>query len=232
MEQNISLIGWIAGAFTNGGIWMYAILAVHIVTVALIAERVFSLYFKMKKNQRQVLKAFEVDIKSGNLDKAFGKAVASSKTQPIGAVIAAGVEAAQDLGGRDEIQARMDEVLAVENSRIEKRTGFLSMLANVATLMGLLGTIIGLIQAFAAIANLGAAERSEVLTKGVSLAMNTTAYGLIVAIPALILFGVLTNRSNELQEDLNQSAFRAFNWLTYNYENAVTKIARPKRATK
>lgn len=232
MEQNIGMIGWIAGAFTGGGIWMYAILAVHIVTIALIAERVFALYLRMKKNQNKVLNAFEVDIKSGQLDKALAKAKSSSNSYPISAVIAAGVEAAKDLGGRDEIQARMDEVLGVQNSRIEKRTQFLAMLGNVATLMGLLGTIVGLIQAFAAIANLGAAERAEVLTSGVALAMNTTAYGLIVAIPALIMFGVLSSRSNDLQEDLNQSAFRAFNWLTFNFENAGQKVSRPKRAAK
>lgn len=232
MEQNIGLIGWIASAFTGGGIWMYAILAIHIVTIALIAERVYALYLRRKPNQKSIIKAFEADIKTGQLDKALSKAKSSSNKYPISAVMAAGIESAKELGGRDEIQARMDEVLGVENSRIEKRTQFLAMLGNVATLMGLLGTIVGLIQAFAAIANLGAAEKAEVLTSGVALAMNTTAYGLIVAIPALIMFGVLSSRTNELQDDLNQSAFKTFNWLTFNYENAVTKLVRPKRSAK
>lgn len=220
----------LANAFSQGGIWMYAIAAVHVVTIAIIAERIFALYVQRSVNQRRISRNFEQDIQRGQLDKTITKAQSVSKSQPIAAVVSAGAQAARDLGGRDEIQARMDEVLTVENSRLQKRTGFLAMFGNVATLLGLLGTIIGLIQAFASIANVDAAQKAVMLTQGVSLAMNTTAYGLIVAIPALIMHSILMNRSRKLQDDLNQSAFRVFNLLNFNFEAVNLKPRRPKRA--
>jgi biopolymer transport protein ExbB/TolQ len=128
-----------------------------------------------------------------------------------------------NMGGREEIQSKMDEVFAVESEKLERRTGFLAMLANVGTLLGLLGTIVGLIQAFDAVATLNPVEKSMMLTKGVALAMNTTAYGLIMAIPALIMYAVLTNRSNRLQEDLSQATTKALNWLSFSYENVGRK---------
>lgn len=230
MSTNIGIMSGITSAFTQGGIWMYAILAVHIVAIAIIAERVYSLYVLRHRNQKKYAAQFEEDIKLGRIDKVVSRSKAMNSSLPIVGVIQAGAQAAQNLGGREEIQAKMDEVLSVENARIEKRTGFLSMLGNVGTLLGLLGTIIGLIQAFASITNSNPAEKSELLTKGVALAMNTTAYGLIMAIPTLIMFAVLTNRSNQLQDDLNQAAMKIYNWLSFNYENTSTKSARSKNA--
>ncbi|MCB0394253.1 MAG: MotA/TolQ/ExbB proton channel family protein, partial [Bdellovibrionales bacterium] len=80
-----------------------------------------------------------------------------------------------------------------------------------------------LIQSFASVANLNAVEKSKVLTQGISLAMNTTAYGLIVAIPSLIAFAILSNRANSLTEDLNQAALKAYNWLSFSYDGVPKK---------
>ncbi len=226
MEANS--ITLISNAFTEGGIWMYAIMVAHIAAIAIIAERVFALYFRSQKNQKRVTKSFEEDIKKGKLDKAMTKALSLSRKEPVAAVIVAGLQAAQNMGGREEIQARMDEILTVENAKLERRTGFLAMLGNVGTLLGLLGTVIGLIQAFAAVSNLNAVEKSVILTKGVALAMNTTAYGLIMAIPTLVMYAILMNRTNQLQEDLNQAAFKAFNWMSFNFENVSGKSSRSK----
>lgn len=226
MSGSGSFITSVAGAFQDGGIWMYAIMAVQIVSIAIIAERVYALYFQKNKNQQKLVRTFEDDIKSGRIDKVITKALGLASSHPVAAVIAAGAISARDNGGREEIEAKMDEVLAHENAMLDRRTGFLSMLGNVGTLLGLLGTIVGLIQAFASVANLNAAEKSVLLTKGVALAMNTTAYGLIMAIPALIMYSVLTNRTNQLQEDLNQAAVKAFNWLSYSYETTPLKVVK------
>lgn len=230
MDANTGFLSWLLTAFSSGGVWMYAIVAVHIATIAIILDRAYALYLGRTTKQSRVIHSFEDEIKTGKLDRALQKSMSLSRTQPIAAVAAAGIQAAKDLGGRDEVQARMDEILTVENSRLEKRTNFLSMLGNVATLLGLLGTIVGLIQAFAAVANVDAAQKAVLLTQGVSLAMNTTAYGLIVAIPALVLHSVFVNRSNNLQDDLNQSAFKVFNWLNFNFESVTQKPNRPKRS--
>jgi len=226
MESNLTFFSWFSEAFATGGVWMWAIAVVHIATIALIVDRVYALFLNRTPNQGRVIKGFEEDIKSGKLDKTFEKAMNLRRNQPVAAVVSAGVQAARDFGGRDEVQARMDELLTLENNRLEKRTGFLAMLANVATLLGLLGTIIGLIQAFAAVAGLEAAEKSIALTRGVALAMNTTAYGLIVAIPALVMHSILVNRTTNLQEDLNQSSFKVFNWLNYALEVGTGKSSK------
>ena len=226
MTTQISTFSEIANAFHGGGMWMYAILIVQIVAVAIVVERFLTLFVLRSKNQKKILMTYEEDIKQGRLDKVIAKAGSMAQDHAVAAVIWAGAQAAHNMGGKDEVQFKMDEILASENSRLERRTGFLAMLANVATLLGLLGTIVGLIQAFASVANMNAAEKSIQLTQGVALAMNTTAYGLIVAIPALILYAVLVNRTNHLQEDLNQAAFKAFNWLSFSYDSTSKKVNR------
>ena len=117
----------------------------------------------------------------------------------------------------------MDEVLLAEASAVEKRTGFLAAIGNIGTLAGLLGTIIGLIDSFAAVANVNAAEKAALLSQGISMAMYATAYGLLVAIPALASFAILQNRANSVSEDVNQTALMVYNWLTYSYEPVQKK---------
>ena len=112
----------------------------------------------------------------------------------------------------------MDEVLVQENSRLEKRTGFLATIGNVGTLLGLLGTVVGMIASFSSVASVNPVEKANLLSQGISMAMHSTAYGLIMAIPALVMFAVLQNRANTLAEDLNQAALMVFNWLSFNYE--------------
>lgn len=210
--------------FTSGdAIWMWAILAAQIVTIAIIAERVVALFMNRKDNQKELSKALAEDIRSGNLDKALRRSLQMSNSAPLGAVASAGIQAAIDMGGKEEIQLKMDEVLLEENSRVEKRIAFLAMFANVATLLGLLGTITGLIHSFAGISNANPAEKATILSQGISLAMNTTAYGLIVAVPALIMYAVLQNRASRLSDDLNKAALNLFIQLGFHYEPVTVK---------
>lgn len=210
--------------FTSGdAIWMWAILAAQIVSIAITIERSIALYMNRKDNQKNLAKMLGEDIRSGNLEKALKRSEALGKSEPLGVVAAAGLQAAIDMGGKEEIQLKMDEVLLEENTRVEKRIGFLAMFANVATLLGLLGTITGLIHSFAGIANANPAEKATILSNGISLAMNTTAYGLIVAVPALIMYAVLQNRATRLTDDLNKAALNLFIQLSYNYESVPAK---------
>lgn len=223
------IIFQIATAFKFGGIWMWAILAVQIVSLAIIGERIYVLFLRRQPDQKKLLKVFEDDIKRGRMEQVINKARSFSSTDPLATVAQAGAQAAMDLGGRDEIQLKIDEVLLEEKTRVEKRTGFLAMLGNVATLVGLLGTIVGMIEAFTAISNANAVERAQVLSEGISLAMYATAYGLITAVPALIMYSVLQNRANVLGEDLNKAALKLFIWLGFNYE-PVSHKAKPLNA--
>lgn len=199
-------------------IWMWAILAAQVVSIAIMLERGVALFMKRQPNQKELTKLLGADIRSGNLEKALKRAQSMGQSQPLGVVASAGIQAALDLGGKEEIQLKMDEVLLEESTRVERRIGFLAMFANVATLMGLLGTITGLIHSFAGIANANAAEKAVILSKGISLAMNTTAYGLLVAVPALIMYSVLQNRATRLTEDLNKAALNLFIQLSFHYE--------------
>lgn len=207
----------IAIAFEEGGFWMFAILSVQIVTLAIIAERSIYLYKRKKTNQMGLALGFEDNIRRGEIDAVISKAQGMSH-EPVARAIEAGAKAAKNLGGKEEIQAKMDEVLLSENAVIDRRIGFLSMLGNVATLLGLLGTITGMIKSFAAVSYASPADKAALLAAGIAEAMNATAYGLIVAIPALIAYSVLMNRANHIAEDLNQGALKAFNWLSYSYE--------------
>lgn len=214
-------------AFREGGIWMMFIMGAQIASLAIIAERVFALYVLRKPNQKDLVQLFERDIKSGQLDRVISQARGMG-SNAIGVVAQAGAQAAQDLGGKEEIQLRIDEILIEEQSRLEKRTGFLAMLGNVGTLLGLLGTIVGLIRAFSSVGAASPAEKAALLAAGVSEAMYATAYGLIMALPALVMFSVLQSRSQELSEDLSKAALKIYIWLGFNYESVSTTSSKKK----
>lgn len=216
----------ISQAFEHGGMWMYVILAIQLFSVAIMIERAIVLFSKKKITQTTLALGFEDDIRRGDIDAVINKANNSATTEPIAKAILAGAKSAKFFGGKEEIQAKMDEVLLHENAMLDRRTGFLSMLGNVATLVGLLGTITGMIKSFAAVSYASPAEKAALLAAGISEAMNATAYGLITAIPALIAYAVLMNRANLLSEDLNHGALKVFNWLSYNYESVGFKTMK------
>lgn len=216
----------IGQAFEHGGMWMYVILAIQLVSIAIMIERTIVLFGKKKINQTATALKFEDDIRRGEIDSVINKAQGLSTTEPVAKAILAGAQSAKFFGGKEEIQAKMDEVLLHENAMLDRRTGFLSMLGNVATLVGLLGTISGMIRSFAAVSYASPAEKAALLAAGISEAMNATAYGLITAIPALVAYSILMNRANLLSEDLNQGALKVFNWLSYNFETVGFKTKK------
>lgn len=213
----------ISDAFTHGGIWMYAIMVVQIGSIAIILDRGYFLFLRRKPNQKRLSNHFESDIKKGQIASAQNKAMTMAHSQPIGAVAQAGIQAAANCGGKEEIYARMAEMINFENAKLEKRTSYLAMIGNVATLIGLLGTITGMIKSFAAISQATGLEKANMLSHGISEAMNCTAYGLLVAIPAIVMHAVYSNRTHDLQDDLNQGATKILNWLSYNFENVPRK---------
>lgn len=217
-------------AFEHGGFWMWPILAIQIASIAIMIERVYALYVRRKVDQTAVALGFEENIRRGEMDNLISKAQALMATQPVARAAAAGAIAARNFGGKDEIQGKMDEVLLEENAHLDRRTAFLSMLGNVATLTGLLGTITGMIKSFAAVAFADPANKASLLSAGISEAMNATAYGLIVAIPALVAYAILQNRANRLAEDLNQGGLKVFNWLSYSYEPITSYQVKTSKA--
>ena len=216
-------------AFQKGGLWMWAILFFQIVSIVIIIERSLFLFLKRKPGQRGYAEAFSKQIRKGELSSVIKKTAQDTSSQPLALAIQSAAQTALDCGGREEIQGKMDEALIPEISALDQRTHFLVMLGNVGTLTGLLGTIMGMIKAFSAVTYANPAEKATLLSSGVSEAMNTTAYGLIMAIPALFMFAVLQNRSHALQEDITEGALRIFNLLSYNYQTLWEKKASLKK---
>jgi biopolymer transport protein ExbB len=224
----------IALAFEHGGFWMWPIATFQILSLAIVVERVVALYAKRRAGELAFVAAFEDNIRRGEIDIVLSKAQAARDQHAIARAVSAGAQAAQDFGGKDEIQGKMDEVLLHENALLDNRVGFLSMLGNVATLTGLLGTITGMIRSFAAVAYANPSDKAALLAQGISEAMNCTAYGLIVAIPALCAYAVLQNRANKLADDLNLAALKSFNWLSFAYDPVALRAAgsesKPRQA--
>lgn len=221
MESNVSFFGSIINFFAVGGFWMLPIGIAQMVSLAIIAERVTRLFLQRSPNLRGKTLAFETDIKKGNLERVVLQA--KGMKSALGRVVEAGAGAAISMGGREEIQAKMDEVLVREQSKLEARVEFLAMLGNVGTLLGLLGTIVGMIRSFAAISNADQMTKATLLSQGVSEAMHATAYGLVMAIPALVMYSVLQNRINKLSEDMTQGALRIFNLLGFHYDSVSVR---------
>lgn len=212
--------------FSEGGIFMYPILFVQVAAIAIIIERVLALYVNRKGDERSKIAGFEEDIKKGNLSRVLKKAEGLDQDSALRKVIEAGTNAAINMGGREEVQSKMDEVLYNEQTRLESRIEFLSMFGNVATLMGLLGTIVGMIRSFAAISGVDQVTKATMLAAGISEAMHATAYGLIVAIPTLIMYSILQNRVNKISDDLTKAALRIYNLLGFHYESVPSKKAQ------
>lgn len=208
--------------FHAGGIWMYPIMAAQIVSLALIGERVLALYANRAPNLKKRARQFEEDIKKGQMDRVISRTERSSN-DVISLLARTGAESVLQHSGKEEIQLKMDELVMEESSRIEKRIGLLAMIANVATLLGLLGTIVGMIHSFASISSTSGAEKARLLSQGISEAMNATAYGLIVAVPALVMFAILQNRANNLTEDLQKAALRMYIWFGFGVESPTQK---------
>jgi biopolymer transport protein ExbB len=150
----------------------------------------------------------------------------NAKDSSLGRVVSIGCELRANGAGEEEIQARMDERLNNEISSIDRRTGFLAMSGNVATLLGLLGTIAGMIHSFAAVANASPIDRATMLSKGISEAMNCTAFGLIVAIPALVAFAYFQNKTDRSVTALTEGTTEIYHDLMF-----LTENSRPAQPT-
>ena len=207
------IFGSVARAFEQGGWGMYPIAAALVFALAIMLDRVWMLYFKASIDKEAFLRGLKKHIYSGDLDKAISYCAGQKRT-PLVSVIKAGLINVPK--GEQDVQAAMDEATLRESPKIERRTGYLAMLGNVATLLGLLGTITGLIKCFGAVANANPADKAAILSQGISEAMNCTAFGLGVAIPSLVLFSVLQGRTQGMVDDINETAVGVLNLIVAN----------------
>ncbi|OIP43508.1 MAG: hypothetical protein AUK47_02485 [Deltaproteobacteria bacterium CG2_30_63_29] len=203
-------MGEIKKAFATGGIWMYLILGVSILALGVVIERFVFIFFKYNINAHAFMAQIQKLVMANNIDRAI-KLCNAAPSAALPRVIKAGLTRANK--GEIEIQNAIEEASLEVVPLVMKRTATLAGLANIATLLGLLGTIIGLIDAFKALETATPDKRQEMLARGIALAMNTTAFGLIVAIPTLFAHLLLSSMSKKIVEEIDQYSVKLENLL-------------------
>jgi biopolymer transport protein ExbB len=198
----------IVGFFASGGIFMYPILLVFAVGLAIAIERYVTLTRVTSRNQ-VVWDKVQPLLANGEFDKA--REMTSTDEATISQVLNMGLALQGAVRRREDIEIAMEESMMEIVPRLEKRTPYVALASSIATLLGLLGTIMGLIQAFTAVANANPAEKADLLSASISVAMNTTAFGLMVAIPLLITHAILTSKTGDIVDSLEMATVKALN---------------------
>lgn len=223
-SEELGFFGSVAKRYEAGGWGMWPITVCFIFMVAILTDRIMTLYFKGAINKDAFLRGLKKHIYAGDLDKAISY-TASQKPTPLTAVVKSGLMNVPK--GEAEVQAAMDEAALRENPKLEARTGFLAMIGNAGMLSGLLGTVSGLITCFEAVAHVNPADKATILSAGISEAMNCTAFGLITAIPALVAFSILQGRTQHLLDDIAETSVGVLNLVVANKD----KLRMPEGKT-
>jgi biopolymer transport protein ExbB/TolQ len=203
-------MGAIAEAFRDGGIWMYLILVMSIFAIGIIIERFIFLFFKYNINATAFMAQIQKLVMAGNVDRAI-KLCNAAPSAALPKVVKAGLTRANK--GEVAIQNAIEEATLEVVPMITRRTPALLAIVNVATLLGLLGTIIGLIEAFDSLENAAPEDRQRLLAGGIALAMNTTAFGLIVAIPTMLGHLFLSGIAKKIVDEVDQYSVKLENLL-------------------
>lgn len=197
--------------FQTGGSFMYPILLVLAIGLAIAIERVIYL-LKTQGMTRKVWDQLVPMLKAEDYVRAT-KLTENIKT-PLTTMLNYGFARKNANAARDSIESAMEEGMMEIMPELEQRTHYLATFANIATLLGLLGTIIGLIQAFTAVAAADPAEKADLLSASISVAMNTTAFGLVAAIPLILIHSYLVTRTARLVDNIEMAAVKCLNLIS------------------
>jgi biopolymer transport protein ExbB/TolQ len=194
--------------FQAGGFFMYPILLVLAVATAIVVERIVVIA-RSGTNGERLWSQIAPPIQGRRMDEAVRHCTLART--PLHRVLAGGIRGMKGSFRREDVQGSVDEAMMQVIPRLEARLTYLPNLANVATLLGLLGTIVGLIQAFTAVSVADPSQKAALLAKGISVAMNTTAFGLIVAVPLMLVYGFLQSRTNRVIDTVEEYSLRLVN---------------------
>ncbi len=201
----------IVGFFVTGGPFMYPILIVFAVGTAIAIERYVTLTMVTAKNQSAWSKV-QPALMNGDFDQA--RELTTNDDSTISQLLSMGLARQGAVRRREDIEIAMEEGMMEIIPQLEKRTPYVGLASSIATLLGLLGTIMGLIQAFTAVANANPAEKADLLSASISVAMNTTAFGLMVAIPLLVTSSILTTKAGAIIDSLEMASVKALNVIS------------------
>ncbi|HRK02277.1 MAG TPA: MotA/TolQ/ExbB proton channel family protein [Oligoflexia bacterium] len=206
-----NFIGSIILNFQKGGFFMYPIAITFAVAIAMVFERMMRLYVQYNVDGTSFMFEVQKHVLANDLDGAIRVCNGASRTA-LARVIKAGLQRAS----RDEtqIQNAIDAASLEVIPKLERRLNYLALIANIATLLGLLGTVVGLIHSFAALEAADAAQRQAILAKGISEAMNCTAFGLLVAITTMVMHSILAAKATSLLEEIDEFGVKLLDLLS------------------
>ena len=213
--------------FRDGGFFLYPLALIFVVGVAIALERFIYLSRETSRN-RALWEEITPHLKAGNFRHAAQ--LASNSDSNIATVLKYGLSRVQNARRRDDVQQAMEESLLEVVPQLEKRTHYLSSLANIGLLIGLLGTVIGLIGAFSAVSSANPAEKASLLAAAISVAMNNTASGLFVAITLLLAHMFLESKTTALIDSLEIAVVKFLNSITEKREDAPVQASAPAAA--
>ena len=207
----MEIIYSVVGFFQKGGLFMYPILLVFAVGMAIAVERWIQLSRTRNENRKMWIRVQPVLVE-GEFDQA--RELVDQDKSTIAQMLSLGLARQGAVRRREDIEIAMEEGMMEIIPQLEKRTPYVGLLSNIATLLGLLGTIMGLIEAFTAVANANPAEKADLLSASISVAMNTTAFGLMAAIPLLLLHAKLTSTTGQIVDSLEMASVKALNSIS------------------
>jgi len=187
----------------KGGFFMWPLLAVSFLVVIISIERYLAYRFRYAIDGRKLFNQVKKYMAAGDTHRAL-ETCRQYSLVPLAQVLGAGLSHSKQ--SIDDIDVAMEAEALHHVPQINDRLGYLSILANIATLLGLLGTVSGLIASFSAIGVEGGADKGMLLASGISIAMYTTAFGLIIAIPTLLIHHFLSSHANRLIDDIQHYA--------------------------
>jgi len=209
--------------FQGGGDFMYPIAVVLVVGAAIALERYVYLTITAARN-RMTWNEIVPLLAQGNFRQVMQ--ITSKSTTLIGHILDYGLARVQSARRRDDIEKAMEESMMEVVPRLEKRTHYIATFANLATLLGLLGTVMGLIRAFAAVATIDPAQKANLLSASISVAMNCTAFGLMTAVPLLLIHAVLQTKTTELIDSLEMASVKFLNSIVERKAPVAAPAAR------
>lgn len=205
------MIETLARWYSEGGPFMGVILGVLALAVAVFVERMIFYYLICKRKGAVLISELARLLNEKKIDKA--REILSRGKDPKTMLLKTALErfdAGMDI---EEIREGLEEEAIKQVPRLSQRLNYLTLFANIATLLGLLGTITGLQLSFSSLANVEAAKKAVMLASGISQAMLTTAFGLIVAIPCMVSYTLLYNKQSQLVKDLDEATVKFLNYL-------------------
>ena len=197
--------------FVQGGFYMWPILICSIIGLAIAVDRYLVLSQAGSIDKEHLLATIQSKIMQGSIGSVMN--ILKQQTTPITNIIGAGINSVMNNASTEEIQTSMDAAALREIPKLEKRLSLINSCANIATLLGLLGTVSGLIGAFDAVANVSPDKKAEMLASAIATAMNTTAAGLLGAIPLLGLYGYLSSKAEELVNEIHEGSVATLNFI-------------------